>query len=96
MEIIYILSLEVTAASKSVHRFLNIRHHSETIYPSRCNKCIFFDGMRRFLLPLNTIDIICLIYSNICGNKIVFNANKRSFTDFKYYLICADIWMKLV
>ena len=43
---------------------------------------LFFAWMIRYLLTLDTIDILCLVYSNICAYKInkmkiVINANNN-------------------
>ena len=45
------------------------------------------------LLTLDTIDILCLVYSNLC-TKIIFFKSVRIVTDFKYYYICAEISIK--
>ena len=44
-------------------------------------KCIFFVRKREFFLTLDTIDILCLVYSNFCANKILFKVRKRLFMD---------------
>ena len=43
--------------------------------------------MRRFLLTLGSNDFLCLLYSNFCENRIIFENGQRSFTDFKHYFI---------
>ena len=44
---------------------------------------IFCSNELIFFLTLNTIDILCLFYSNFCGNKIIFKVSKRSFVNFE-------------
>ena len=44
-----------------------------------------FVRMRRFLLTLGTIDILCFVYSHFCANEIIFRVCKQSFTEPKYY-----------
>ena len=50
--------------------------------------------LRRFLLTLDTIDILCLVYSIFYSNKnMIWNLKvyKLLITNFKYYSICAKI-----
>ena len=45
--------------------------------------------MRILLVTSDTIDILCLVYSNFLPNEIIFESHKRSITDLKYYFIDA-------
>ena len=45
-----------------------------------CDKCRFFVRIRSFLLTLDTINILCQVYSDFCSNEIIFIPT-RSFTD---------------
>ena len=45
--------------------------------------CIFFDRMRRFLLNLDAINILCLVYSYLCTKTIIFGVPKYTFRNFK-------------
>ena len=40
--------------------------------------------MRRFLLTLDTIDILCLVYSYYLHEKILFKVHERAFTDIEF------------
>ena len=48
---------------------------------------IFWLNVTTLFFILNTIDVLGLVYSNFCANKIIFQVRKRSFMEFKY-LIC--------
>ena len=37
-----------------------------------CDMCIFLVRMRLYLLTLDAIDILCLVYTIFFANKIVF------------------------
>ena len=52
------------------------------------DKCIFFVQIRRLLLTLETTDNLCLVYSNVCANEIIFKVLKQLFTD---YFSCRDL-----
>ena len=54
-----------------------------------CDICIFV-RMGRFLLRLDTNDILCLFYSNFPSNKRIFKDCKR-YADFRYYSIRTKI-----
>ena len=45
-----------------------------------CDECIFFIRMRRFLLTSETIDILCLVYSNFYTKKIIFKVFTLDFS----------------
>ena len=56
-----------------------------------CDITIFYVGMSRFLLSLGTIDILYLVNSNFCANKIISETRKRSLACFRYYFIHSEI-----
>ena len=66
------------------------------VHLNRINTCsyIFFLRMCRLFLTLDTIDFLCLVYSNLRANKIIFKINKRSFMEFNVFH--AEIWNKLI
>ena len=60
-----------------------------------CNMSIFFVRLRRFLLTLNKINILCSVYS-LCATEIVFKLHKVLFFVHlvaNYYFTCAEIWI---
>ena len=46
---------------------------------------------QKYLLTLDTNDILCLFYLNFCANEITFNTINRTYVDLKYYSIGAEI-----
>ena len=51
----------------------------------------FFVQVRRFIFILDTTDVYFFSSYEFLLEKILFDAYKRSFTDFKYYLICSEL-----
>ena len=49
-----------------------------------------FEGVN-FFLTLDTIDILWVVYSDICPNEIIFVMHKRIFADLGYYFIWQEI-----
>ena len=47
----------------------------------RHNLCLFLVRIRRFLLALDTTDILCLVNSNFCENKRVIKFRKSTLSD---------------
>ena len=49
------------------------------------------------MLPLfltsDTIDILSLVYSNFCSNKIIFKVLKHTFKDIKCYFFRAKMYL---
>ena len=43
----------------------------ESEFKKVCDIRIIFVGMRRILSTFDTIDILCLVYSNFCINEIM-------------------------
>ena len=47
------------------------------------DKCIFVVRMHWFFLASDTIDILCLVYSNFCTNEIILQIYERPLTNLK-------------
>ena len=47
-------------------------------------KAYFFVRMRQYSLTSDTIDVLCLVYSNFCTKKIIFKICERTFTNFRH------------
>ena len=47
---------------------------------------VYFVRMHQFLLTLDKVGILCLVYSNFYADKIILKVRKRSFSNLENYL----------
>ena len=54
----------------------------------------FFVRMRRFVLILDLVDILCSLYSNFSASKMIFEVSKLSFSELVFYL-CRNLTLEI-